>query len=32
VLGHFGVENGLLDKNGIKKMMEKYKNIIPKEV
>lgn len=32
VLGHFGVQNGLLDKNGLKKMIGKFSNIKPKEV
>ncbi len=32
VLGHFGVQNGLLDKNGIKKMIEKFSKIKPEIV
>lgn len=32
VLGHFGVQDGLLDKNGIKKIIEKYSKIKPKEI
>lgn len=29
VLGHFGVEKGQLNKNGIKKMIERFKNVQP---
>ncbi len=32
VLGHFGVQNGLLDKNGLKKMIGKFSNIKPKKL
>lgn len=32
VLGHFGVEQGLLNKNDLKKMIDKFKNIKPLEV
>ena len=32
VLGHFGVQNGLLDKKGIQKMIEKFSKIKPKEL
>ncbi len=32
VLGHFGVQNGLLDKNGIKKIIEKFSKIKPQEI
>lgn len=32
VLGHFGVQNGLLDKNGLKKMIKRFANIKPKEL
>ncbi|MFA6424095.1 MAG: carbohydrate kinase family protein [Candidatus Magasanikbacteria bacterium] len=31
VLGHFGVQDGLLDRNGLKKMIEKYSKIKPQE-
>lgn len=32
VLGHFGVQNGLLDKKGMKKIIEKFSKITPQEV
>lgn len=32
VIGNFGVEKGLLSKNGVQKMIEKYKNIKPQTV
>lgn len=32
VLGHFGVQEGLLDKNGLNKMISKFSKIKPKEV
>jgi sugar/nucleoside kinase (ribokinase family) len=32
VLGHFGVQNGLLDKNGMKKMIGQFSKIKPIEI
>lgn len=32
VLGHFGVQNGLLNKNEMKKMIEKFSKIKPQEI
>jgi len=32
VLGHFGIQNGLLDKNNINKMIKQFPKIKPKEI
>ncbi len=32
VLGHFGVEKGQLNKIGMKKMIEKFKNVVPRKM
>jgi len=32
VIGHFGVQNGLLDKNGINKMIKQFPKILPQKL